>query len=200
MSDLELKSRGPGAKNRRKDDFYETPAWMVDHLIDAFEDEGYANFDELKLLEPCVGKGNIVNAFNRRWPGSSWFTNDINPAFAANAHADATNAGVWHWADSHDVVITNPPFTQAAAILQLALEHTPRVIMLLRLSFLEPTDERKGLLAKRPPDSLINMERWSFARNKKQDSVTTAWLLWGFHLRPRIQIRPGRGRQHELAI
>jgi hypothetical protein len=52
------------------------------------------------------------------------------------------------------------------------------VVLLLRLSFLEPTDQRGDWLAENPPDMQIVLPRWSYKENGKTDSVTTAWMVW----------------------
>lgn len=186
------------ASLRRTNDLYETPRWMVDHLLDAFEDSGI-DIEGMRALEPCVGLGNIVRAVQER-AACLWLTNDIDRRFSAEFHLDASkDGGIWAMAERQDVIISNPPFTLASKIVPRCLECAPVAAMLLRLSWLEPTADRAFFLRQHPPDSLINMERFSFLGNGKEDSVTTAWFVWGATLTPAIQVRHGRGRQPELA-
>jgi hypothetical protein len=78
-----------------------------------------------------------------------------------------------------DWVVTNPPFNAAMAILRLAFHHaTCGVVMLLRLSFMEPTKERGEWLSQHPPTRQIILPRWSYKQNRSTDSVTTAWFGW----------------------
>jgi hypothetical protein len=50
--------------------------------------------------------------------------------------------------------------------------------MLLRLSYLEPTEDRGAWLNSHPPTDLIVLPRISFTGNGKTDSVTCAWIVW----------------------
>jgi hypothetical protein len=51
--------------------------------------------------------------------------------------------------------------------------------VLLRLSWLEPTANRKEFLAYYPPDLLIVLPRTRYNPNSRSvDSVTTAWMVW----------------------
>ena len=84
----------------------------------------------------------------------------------------------YHW------IITNPPYSSLTClgIAQEALRYSKiGVALLLRLSFLEPTrsaGSRGDWLKDNPPDRLIVLPRYSYTRNGKTDSVTTAWHIW----------------------
>ena len=177
---------------RRPHDFYETPPHYVDALVRAFP--------ELKsslnvIFEPCVGEGAISNHF------SNTLTNDIDPKRLAHYHKDATERKVWREARARAdkerlflYIVTNPPFNQAADVLQQALKECPGVMiaMLLRLSFLEPTKARRDLLERHPPSSIIVLPRYSFRLNdngrRATDSVTCAWMVWNRESMPRIRV------------
>jgi hypothetical protein len=113
-----------------------------------------------------------------------WAT-DIAPMAAGVTEMDAlARKDRWHgW------IVTNPPFNLALEIVQHALSLSPRVAILVRLSFLEPTRQRAPFLSRRPPDRVIITPRMRFPRGDElpqrgTDSVTTAWLVWG--------VAPGR--------
>lgn len=133
-----------------------------------------------KLFEPCVGTGNIVKGFAG---AGCWTTADIDPSVKPDFVMDSALHANWAQLDikgiKHDWTITNPPFNCAFDILKNALEFSNEgVILLLRLSFLEPTFERGKWLSEHPPSKIIVLPRISFTNDGKCDSVTTCWMVW----------------------
>lgn len=173
---------------RRKLDAYYTLAPVVKALTARVNITG-------PVLEPCCGGGVISDLF----PGC--LTNDIDPDVPARWHEDATQPEFWdRFSDGmgiygpHEVdwVVTNPPFNQAFPILEHAWEHARLgVAMLLRLSFLEPTNGRGPWLqvhSGQMTDLIIfGSPRPSFTGNGT-DSVTTAWMVW--RKIPRVSFYP----------
>lgn len=209
-ADLQLKAKK--GKNAHEFEYYPTPAWMVDVLLDELEKrpvdrEAPGNFgpagmafDPADLLcEPCVGGGNIVRAIQRRYPNRI-VTNDLDPRWPADTHVDAGAGKMYLEGDGIDWVITNPPFSEAARIIPCALDNAPMIAMLLRITWLEPpkTGGRAGFLDAHPPDSMIVLERYNFRQVKGHaDSATVAWMLWGVRLRKPIIVVPGHGAERE---
>lgn len=221
-------ANGRATAVRRELDFYPTPAWMVDHLLDRLEwwPEAYRAQQRAtysgspparppRILEPCVGAGNIVNAIHRRYPETLFMTNDIDPDRDAHFHLDATEpAGnayedikdnpLWtHRGRVPDWVVTNPPFSEAFDIVRHAVETaTVGVAMLLRTTWLEPTKTgpKAAWLVAHPPKWELVMERYSFDGSGSQDSAPTAWFVWSPYLESRIEVIPGRGRQEGLPL
>jgi hypothetical protein len=164
---------------RREHDFYETPPHYMEALLEAFP-----QLPEHRIVEPCNGEGAISGYFDHVT------TNDIDPKRKANTHLDATTYNYWRavqgirYVNPALWVVSNPPFNCAIEILEQALSALwpVPVTFLLRLSFLEPTQKRVGLLSSKPPDSLIVLPRYSFRPNdegkKATDSVTCAWMTW----------------------
>lgn len=95
------------------------------------------------ILEPCKGKGSISNYLKQL--GYVVITNDIDTNQIADTYYDATKLKLLSTLNC-DVVLTNPPFNTATEILANSLEIADEVIMLLRLSFLEPCRSRQELL------------------------------------------------------
>jgi hypothetical protein len=154
-------------------DFYETPAWQTRALAKHVDIRG-------RCFEPCVGNGAIVRALAADGKSRRWVTNDLDPNWPADAHHDATTEAAWHAAESPDWTVSNFPFNVATGIVKRAhAASRVGVAVLLRLSWLEPTADRKDFLADNPPDLLIVLPRTRYnPRSKSVDSVTTAWMVW----------------------
>lgn len=89
-------------------------------------------------------------------------------------------------------IVTNPPYKLAARFAVHALELCPKVIMLLRLNFLEAGNEKSkagrarlecldgGHLAKVLvfKERLPMMHRWDWMGNKATSSIAFAWFIW----------------------
>lgn len=179
-------------------DFYETPAWQTWVLMRHVDIAG-------RCYEPCVGDGAIPLAMSMREPGKRfWITNDIDTRWRADSHHDAREEAAWY-AASPDWVVSNFPFNVATDIVKRA--HSAAhvgVAVLLRLSWLEPTADRRDFLAEHPPDLLIVLPRVRYNPNSKStDSVTTAWMVWYTahgepdqfsHGRTGIIVHPEKGR------
>ncbi len=155
---------------RRAFDFYESPAWFIESLLDAEPVHG-------SVLEPCSGDQAIVRALSSA--RLAVLTNDINPRRQADHHLDANDGVSWQSFPPVDWVITNPPFSTAFSMLQHAYGHARiGVALYLRISFLEPTLARGPWLEMHPLTRLIVLPRHSFSGDGKTDSVTGAWMVW----------------------
>lgn len=169
---------------RRENDYYPTPQWATAHLLESlpFAIKG-------TWVEPCVGSGDIADVVRRYTPAG--VTGDIDRAHAADVHGDAADPRTW---DTFEEItgapptwcITNPPFNQASRILPLAMERcTKGLIALLRLSYLEPCNNRRQWMEQHQDrmSILFLPKRVSFTGDGQTDSVATAWFLWGKHQR-----------------
>lgn len=160
---------------RREHDFYETPEWMTHALLHRLRGERFGVF-----FEPCAGHGAIA----RLLPGDVYVNEPYEPLRAEGYRCqfafDAADPQVWHdFFPVVDWVVTNPPFALADRIVPLAVTHARAgVAILLRLSWLEPTDMRQRFLAASPPTRLIVLPRYSFRGSGQTDSVTSAWFVW----------------------
>lgn len=171
---------------RQKFDLYETPESMVNDLLDYYGDWFGCLYNEsVTIFEPCVGKGAIFNPLKKFYEGGStphFITNDIQQGLG-DFWLDAADDQAWigAWQDFRiDLVITNPPYNQAFEILRNAHRHARvGVIMLLRLSFLEPTKKRGRWLQANPPSFIrvYGSPRPKFTE-PSTDTVTTAWMGW----------------------
>lgn len=169
---------------RRQNDFYPTPSWATEELIRRVPIYG-------GILECCSGEGAIADVLETMSNVKVW-CNDIVTGRPKQTHQFNAALAV-HWAglDIHPAwVVTNPPFNQAAQIVPLAYENAATgIAMLLRLSYLEPVEDRGSWLNEHPPTELIVLPRISFTGDGKTDSVTCAWMVWQkHHVRQKIVI------------
>jgi hypothetical protein len=162
-----------GARNAN--DYYPTPAWMTLSLLAHHRIDG-------TVLEPCAGDGAVARVLEQSRHVTRVLTNDVDSRHQATFHHDAAGLGLELWLEPDvmyvDWVVTNPPFNIAFQIIERAVL-LPRasVAMLLRKTFLEPTQERGAWLAAHPPTRIIGLPRHSF-RGKGNDSVSADWFIW----------------------
>lgn len=157
---------------RRKFDFYPTQTWGTEILIENVPIQG-------NVFECCSGEHHITNVL-RTLPKTNVYTNDINPNCEADYHVDLTQGKSWDQVGERpNWIVTNPPFKYAVPIVKGAYKHTTDgIAMFLRLSFLEPCENRKEFLKKHPPTNIIVLPRMSFTGNRSSDTVTCAWMIW----------------------
>lgn len=170
---------------RLANDAYYTPEPFIKELLARVPDIGGI------ILEPCAGDGAISHLLELHTPpmpeAPEVWTNDIDDKLTGlDFTMDATKPELFELVNP-DWVVTNPPYNKDLMpdIVKNALQSAYQgVAMLLRLSFLEPTIERDSWLVENPPDLLIVTPRFSFKRNGKTDSMTTAWFVWYNQPRP----------------
>lgn len=174
MSQLQLLDVAVAREERREHDFYETAPWMTRALRSRIPITG-------TVLEPCAGRGAIGAVLALDMRIERIVNNEPyqpEPAIPYWYQLDATAPASWAKFPAVDWVVTNPPFNKASAIVPLAHAHARiGVVMLLRLSWLEPTDDRAEFLAAHPP-AVIGLPRHDFRGDGSTDSVTSAWMVW----------------------
>jgi len=153
---------------------YYTPEWAVKGMLEVLP-EIFPSYEDMEKFEPFCGDG----AISRLLTGDTVMTNDIDPDAGGKYFLDMNYQKNWvsakHALQSHNsIVITNPPFPNSAFYVEQALKYFGNVVMLLRLSWLEPTQARRELPL---PDHMLITNRISF-KGKGTDSVTTAWFIW----------------------
>jgi hypothetical protein len=162
---------------RNPADYYPTPAWCVDRLLDAVALPGG------RWVEPAAGDGAIIRAVNARVPGVAWTCHELRaecePALLALPGVEAVHVGSYlHTAAPlADVIITNPPFSLARDFVAASLPRARYVAMLLRLNFLS-SGERANLMRSNAPDVYVLPNRPSFSGGGRTDSVEYAWFVW----------------------
>src|SRR6516164_6694404 len=106
-------SRVDSNYERKPNDAYQTPAWVVEALLPHLPDPTH------KIWEPACGEGNIVRVLADA--GYSVYASDIidgEDFFEAKTAHDCTG------------IVTNPPYENAAVFIQRAID-----IMMIRNGF-----------------------------------------------------------------
>ena len=176
-------------KDRKKLDIFYTPNELITMVPDHID----INNNDL-LFEPCVGSGQIVKNIE-----GNWITADLDPEcpiIPTYRDFDATDEENWKKIKRPDWVITNPPFGPAAPILRNALKYAKKgVAYLVRISFLEPCNNRIDILEDNPPNKILFLPRPQFicpqiydpqgkykefkpGYNYYNDSKTCQWMIW----------------------
>jgi hypothetical protein len=158
-------------------DRYYTPEWPTRLLLDHWP------WPEVHTVwEPCAGMGHIVRVLEERFGVLGVLASDIDPD-SPYPRRDFMGA----MAPEAQAIVTNPPYTTpdytAADFVRRALEITPRVAMLLRLSWLEPCGDRAGIFATSPPSEVWILPRVDFdgpnVGGANSNGATSAWFIWG---------------------
>ena len=174
-------------KTRIHLDAYYTSSKLVEQLL-----LKYPISKDKVILECCNGKGHISTYLKQL--GYEVITNDIDKETDSHFYFDFSkineefknvlNRNCVSAANeqSEYTVITNPPFNVANKILENCLDIVDEVIMLLRLSFIEPCKERRAVL-NQYKDNLVKVipisPRPQFRSDTNgSDSVTVAWFIW----------------------
>ena len=159
----------------RKDDLYETPDVAIETLL---------RIEKLPhhIWEPACGPGRIVKML--RAAGHTVWATDLVDYGLENSESGVDFLMERQARVDVECILTNPPFKLAGEFVEHALALCPRVVMLLRLAFME--SERRtpildnGRLArvhvfrKRLP----MMHRAGWEGRKSNSGMAFAWFVW----------------------
>jgi hypothetical protein len=160
-------------------DLYETPAEITRALLKV---EPLPH----KIWEPAAGRGAIVNIL--RSAGYQVVASDIvdhgAPPFTPPGYLNRDFLKEHAAPVGCECVCTNPPYRLAEQFVRHALELAPKVVMLLRLAFLESERRRdileSGKLARvlvfRNRPKMMHRDGW--AGPKTNSAVAFAWYVW----------------------
>jgi hypothetical protein len=186
--------KGCGPHSGGPNDVYLTPRWCVDRLIDAWVPSIAVATGEKVCLEPCVGSGNIVRAFNRQYAAARWEAWDISLDSTKLKNCGANT--FWHgdficadseagppfydMADHVGLVLTNPPYTLAQQFVRRARHWCPNadLMFLLRLGFLASEKRVKFYAEMGTPDIYVLPNRPSFTGDGRTDGADYGWFHW----------------------
>lgn len=159
----------------RGDDSYPTPPCAVTALLQV---EALPHC----IWEPACGAGNIVSVL--RAAGHCVVASDLVDRGCADSESGIDFLMERRAPDDVTTIATNPPYKLAAEFVAHALDLVPRVVMLLRLQFLE--SERRsdildtGHLARVHvfKNRLPMMHREGWAGPRASSSLAFAWYVW----------------------
>ena len=182
---------------RAENDFYATDPIAVEKLIQCLDKE-YLMQGRYNRLEPCVGTGNICEAFKDKL--CEWTCLDI----VDRGYPDTVVADYLQWDSpkNYDLIVTNPPYSLATEFIKKSmtiLAEDGLCCMYLKLQFLEGV-KRKELFDKYPPKYIYvfrnRMATWKNGLQKNPDTgkkwaetICFAWFVWeqGFKGEPIIR-------------
>jgi hypothetical protein len=158
----------------RGDDLYETPIVATRALLRVEKLPKY-------LWEPAAGRGMIVNVL--REAGHEVLATDLVD-YGIRTHFSGRDFLWEKLPEGCEAVVTNPPFKLAGEFVEHAINICPRVIMLLRLAFLE-SERRTCILEncglarvyvfrKRLP--MMHRDNWQ--GHKANSGMAFAWFVW----------------------
>lgn len=171
--------------DRVHNDGYPTPRWCVHRFLEL-----------LKLpsgiwMDPCAGHGQIIRSVAEVRQDMLWMAYEQEASYIVGLSEIGFGGEVLRDyltlqpSDLHvDVIITNPPYSEADRFVQLALQHADHVAMLLRLNWLASLS--RSFLYTAMPDLYVLPNRPSFVgkKNAKTGSRSTtdateyAWMYW----------------------
>lgn len=165
--------------SERGADFYQTPPQAVEALLRV---ESLPHH----IWEPACGAGAIVNVL--RDHGHTVWATDLVDSHCPLSESRIDFLMEYQSRIDVEAIVTNPPFKLAQRFVEQALMLSPKVIMLLRLAFLESerrtTILENGKLArvhvfrKRLP--MMHREGWTGP--KVGSAMAFAWFVWDrFH-------------------
>jgi hypothetical protein len=159
----------------RKDDLYETPAVAVHALL---------RVERLphSIWEPAAGPGAIVREL--RAAGHRVLASDLVDYGDPTHHSRVDFLMERSAPAGTEAIVTNPPFKLANEFAAHALELCPRVVMLLRLAFLE-SKVRSAILDDAGlarvyvfRERLPMMHRHEWEGPKVNSGIAFAWFVW----------------------
>jgi|DEB0MinimDraft_10_1074344.scaffolds.fasta_scaffold00089_34 hypothetical protein len=174
---------------RHPDDFYATPYWCVDRLLEAVP---------LPLglwLEPWAGDGAIVRAVQRHSDLEvQWLTNELS----ADRAPEGSRIGDYRsWRATGNVVLSNPPYKDATECAEWAISRASTVALLLRLNWLE--GQKRAAFHKQHPSSVYVLPNRPSFTGRGTDATAYAWFVWGMPGRPTVSVLNTTPRSERLA-
>lgn len=162
---------------RSEADYYPTPAWCVQRLLDHVE------LPKGRWLEPSAGEGHILRAVHSIHPRLRIDAVELRATCRGLLELDATCITIGDFLQippvfpAYAVALGNPPFLLAQEFIEHSLRSAGQVVFLLRLSFLESQKREAFFTRVGVPDVFVLPERPSFT-GEGTDSCAYAWMRW----------------------
>jgi len=176
------KLTGANTRTRPEFDFYTTPVYAVEQMLDNVFDDRMQ--DNLLVLDPCAGNGVFGDAIRRKTGWRLVETDIKQRECKLNAVGDFLTTDP---TPKFDAVVMNPPYTQATEFILHALKWCKPdgcVVAFLKLDFLATRKRFDNLLKHGHLRSIwINVGRVTCYYNgdvtdKTGGSTETGWFLF----------------------
>lgn len=175
--------RNKEGHERQEQDFYETPPWAVERLLDRIGKFLPAE----QWLEPGAGGGLLIETVNR-WMSDHgkglplWTAVEIREDIAWSAPPTKVIRGDFLEVDlprkDFTVAITNPPYSLAVEFIARARKLADLTIMLLRVNFLASEKRHAWFRSGNLPDSMLVLPNRPQFVHGRGDSTEYAWYIW----------------------
>ena len=167
-------------------DLYETPASAVHALLAA------EPLPAGVVWEPACGPGAIVRVL--REAGHRVVASDLIDYGCPDSTGGIDFLEQLSAPEDAETILTNPPFMHADEFVRHALTLVPRVILLLRLAFIETTGRSDildgGQLARIYVfRNRVPMHRDGWTGPRDSNPMALAWFIWDRHHRGPIELR-----------
>jgi len=178
-----MSAAGRGARRGGSDDFYVTPHWAVDRLLEKWSPPIDGDF-----VEPCAGNGAIMRALRGR--GLTW---DRATAIECRAKEYDVLSGLFDTVKIGDflaapelflpevvsTIITNPPYIKAEEFIRAARAKFPNATSawLVRQGFLASEERVQLWKDVGSPDVYVLPNRPSYTADGKTDASDYCWIV-----------------------
>lgn len=178
-------SRTKKGNSRDPFDFYSTPSWCVDRLLEK------VNFSTAHdWIEPTAGNGAIIKALisssKLKQKPKNFVAVELQERFEEDLKTLVPNVFIQDYlsfdyskisSTKASLAIGNPPYKLALPIIQHALTQAETVCVLLRINFLA-SETRAEWMKKNVPDVYVLPNRPKFVNNGS-DACEYGWFVWG---------------------
>lgn len=171
-----MSSAGRCARGGGGFDFWPTPPWCVDALLDVLDLPGG------RWVEPSAGSGAIIQAVNARRCDVRWLAVEQREETHRALEATGASVAIGDFLtlpidQRFDVAILNPPFSHAFAFVRRCLDLADHVVAFERAPWIGDAAERADYFRETMPDE-YRLGRVCFDGKGTVDSVPSSWFYW----------------------
>ena len=165
---------------RKPHDFYSTPINCVETLLNNIDLTVYGN----DVLEPSAGNGNICKVFKEYYPNKDLTAVELREEEYNNLCQlnidDVIINSYYNIRDEYDIIIGNPPYSEAQEFIEHSFELLKEngiLIFLLRTNFLE-SKKRYDFWKKHPLSKLYTLSKRPSFTGKGTNATSYSWFIW----------------------
>lgn len=186
---------------REVSDYYRTPQWAILQMLEALTSDSVLELGEdlterpLDIVDPCAGGDETHGmAYPDAIGVSGMLTRPRITTVDIRTDSRAVFSGqdylTWNCEpENPDIIMTNPPFCDALAIINKALidvKDGGLVIMLQRLNFFGSEERSEWFQTHMPVLTYVHAKRMQFSDAGGSDSIEYAHFVWRKNFYPRF--------------